>query len=424
MKSKIWSMALSLAIAFTLWYYVISVVSPGTVEWRNNIPVVFEGETVLTEDRGMMITSDIEDIEVDLRLSGNRTDLAKVNASNITVKVDLSKVYDPGEHELTYSITFPGDVPNGAITTEIKSPEVVKLTVEKRVTKPVDIQVNFTGSAAENFMADTENRIMDYTVVNLVGPSSVIEQIHHAKIDVDLTDRVESISENFRFTLCDAEGNPVDAAMVTTDIAEVHLEVKIRRFKQIPLRLNLTYGGGAWEDTVEVNIEPSTIMISGGEALLADLEELILGSIDLSATETDLETTYAITLPEGITNLSELTEALVTVKFKDLAIRELEVSKFDAVGIPEGLEAELHNQVIKIRLRGPAAVMDQLTADNVEVRVDFTGKEVGSFTIKPVISVKGDAFAKVGPVGSYSVSATLREVVEETADPESTEGAG
>ena len=424
MKSKIWSMALSLAIAFTLWYYVISVVSPGSEAWYYNIPVVFEGETVLNQDRGLMITSDMDDIDIDLKLSGNRTDLAKVNSGNITIKVDLSKVYDPGIHELTYSIAYPGDVPQGALTTESKSPETIKLTVEKRVSKPVDIQVNFTGSAAENFMADTENRILDYTTVNLVGPSSVVEQIRYAKIDVDLTDRMESISENFRFTLCDADGNPVDAAMVTTDIAEVHLEVKIRRFKQIPLRLNLTYGGGAWEDTVEVNIEPSTIMISGGEALLADLEELVLGSIDLSVTETDLETTYAITLPEGITNLSERTEALVTVKFKDLAIRELEISKFDMVGIPEGLEAELHNQVMKIRLRGPAAVMDQLTADNVEVRVDFTGKEVGSFTLKPVINLKGDAFAKVGPVGSYSVSATLREVVEETTDPEATEGAG
>lgn len=416
MKNKIWSMALSLAIAFALWYYVISVVSPGSESWYYNIPVVFEGETFLTEDRGLMVTSDLDDIEIDLKLSGNRTDLAKVNSGNITIKVDLSKVYDPGVHELQYSIVFPGDVPQGALTTESKSPETIKLTVEKRVKKPVDVQVNFTGSAAADFMADTENKILDYTSVNLVGPSSVVEKIHYAKIDVDLTERTESINEKFRFTLCDAEGNPVDAAMVTTDVAEVHLEVKIRRFKQIPLKLNLTYGGGAWEDTVDVKIEPSTIMISGGEALLADVEELILGSIDLSATETDLETTYAITLPEGITNLSERTEALVTVTFKDLAIRELEISSFNMVGIPEGMEAELLNQVMKIRFRGPAVVMEQLTAVHVDVTVDFSGKEIGSFTIKPVITINGATFAKVGPVGSYSVSATLREIAEETTE--------
>ena len=212
-----------------------------------------------------MITSNSNEVTIDLKLSGNRTDLAKVNRGNITLKVDLSKVYDPGEHELSYNIIFPGDVPNGALTVENKFPEAVKLTVEKRVKKPVDVRVNFIGSAAQNFMADTENRILDYPTINVSGPSSVIGLIDHAKIDVDLTDRMESVSENFRYTLCDAEGNPVDVAMVTTDVAEVHMDMKIFRFKEVPLMLQMTYGGGAWEDTVDVKIDPVTISVSGSE---------------------------------------------------------------------------------------------------------------------------------------------------------------
>ena len=414
MKNKFFSFLLSLTIAFTLWFYVITVVSPGSEETYYNIPVVFEGETVLTEDRGMMITSSGEAVTVNLKLSGNRTDLAKVNAGNITIKVNLAKVYDPGEHELSYDISFPGDVPNGALTVESKTPEAVTLTVEKRIKKPVDVQVNFSGSAAENFMADTENRILDYPTINVSGPSSVVELIDHAKIDVDLTDRVESISENYRYTLCDAEGNPVDVAMVTTDVAEVHLDVKIQRFKQIPLIMQLSYGGGAWEDSVEVSIDPATISVSGGEALLADLNEIRLGSVDLATIEEDVEGTYEIILPEGITNLSERTEAQVKISFKNLAIKEFEVSNIKATNVPEGMEAELMNQVLKVRLRGPADLMEKLTADDIQVTVSFKGKEAGSFTVKPSIKIKGEAYKKVGPLGSYSVSVTLRQAeVEE-----------
>ena len=417
MKNKIWSALLSLTIAFTLWYYVITVVSPGSTAPVYDIPVVFTGETVLNEDRGMMITSASEDVLVDLVLSGNRTDLAKVNKGNITIVVDLSKVYDPGEHELTYDIVFPGDVPNGALTVESKYPETVKLTAEKRIKKPVDVRVNFAGSVPEGYMADIENRELDYPVVQISGPASVVNLVDHARIDVDLTDRVESISENFRYTLCDADGNPVDVKMVTTDVAEVHLDMKIFRFKQVPLVLQLTYGGGAWEDTVEVKIDPANISVSGGEALLADLNAIQLGSIDLSAMEEDAELTYPITLPEGVTNLSERAEAIVTVKFLNLAIRELEANQITVINIPEGMEAELLNQVLKVRLRGPVAVMDQLKPEDVAVIVDFSGKEPGSFTIKPTITVRGEAFAKVGPVGTYSVSATLREKpAEETEE--------
>ena len=413
MKSKLLSFLLSLTIAFTLWYYVITVVSPGSEEWYYNIPVVFEGETVLTEDRGMMITSSGDAVMVNLKLSGNRTDLAKVNPGNITVKVDLSKVYDPGEHEILYSIAFPGDVPSGALTVESKSPEAVTLSVEKRIKKPVDVQVDFSGSAAENFMADTENRILDYPTINVTGPSSVVELIDHAKIDVDLTDRVESISENYRYTLCDAEGNPVDVAMVTTDVAEVHLDVKIQRFKQIPLTMLLTYGGGAWEDSVEVSIEPATISVSGGEALLEDLNEIQLGSLDLSAIEEDVEGTYEIVLPEGITNLSERTEAQVKISFKNLAIREFEVSNIKATNVPEGMEAELMSQVLKVRLRGPADLMEKLTAEDIQIVVNFKGKEAGSYTIKASIKIQDKAYEKVGPVGNYTIPVTLRLIETE-----------
>ena len=417
MKNKTGSILLSIAVAFLLWYYVISVVSPGSTETIYDIPVVFEGETVLTEDRAMMITSRAEEVTVDLKLSGNRTDLAKVNKGNITIKVNLARVYDPGQHELTYDIIFPGDVPVGALTTEVKTPEAIKLTVEKRVRKPVDVRVNFTGSAAENFMADTENRVLDYPTVNVVGPSSVVDLIDHARIDVDLTGRMESVSENFRYTLCDADGNPVDVEMVTTDVGEIHLDVKIIRIKQIPLTMMLNYGGGALEDTVEVVIEPANITVSGSEALLEDLNVIQLGALDLFLLEEDVEATYAISVPEGITNLSERTEAKVTVRFKNLAIKELEINQINMVGIPEGMEAELLNQVLKLRLRGPAVVMERLAPENVIVTVDFSGKELGSFTIKPSITIQGTEFAKVGAVGTYSVSATLRE-----ATPEETEG--
>ena len=55
--------------------------------------------------------------------------------------------------------------------------------------------------------------------------------------------------------------------------------------------------------------------------------------------------------------------------------------------------------------------------------VDFSGKEIGSFTIKPTIVVQGEPFAKVGAVGAYSVSATLREApVEETEAEGESEG--
>ena len=81
MKSKFWKILLSFVIAFGLWIYVITVVSPGSEKTYYDIPVILQNEATLQRE-GLMITA-IDDDDVTLQLSGNRTDLNELNESNI-----------------------------------------------------------------------------------------------------------------------------------------------------------------------------------------------------------------------------------------------------------------------------------------------------------------------------------------------------
>ena len=153
MKSKVWSVALAISVAFGLWLYVITVVSPNSKTTIQNIPVTFEGESWLLENRNLMITSG-KNTMVDLELSGNRSDLNKLNASNIILKVDLTKVYEAGQTDLTYTIQLPSDVPYGAITTQSRNPAGIRLTVEKQLKQEIPVNVVFSGAVADGFIAD------------------------------------------------------------------------------------------------------------------------------------------------------------------------------------------------------------------------------------------------------------------------------
>ena len=108
-RNKFVSALLSFVIALGLWLYVVTNVSVEYDTTFHDIPVQFEGETAL-EERELMITSGT-DATIDLRLYGARTNLNKLNPSNITIKVDLSRIYDAGTHEVEYDIIYPGDVP-------------------------------------------------------------------------------------------------------------------------------------------------------------------------------------------------------------------------------------------------------------------------------------------------------------------------
>ena len=153
MKRKLIYGLLSVLIAIGLWLYVVTVVNPEWSDTFYNIPVVLENEEVLIE-RGLMLTS--KDIPtVTLRLSGNRTDMIKLNASNITLKADLSRIYSAGEQSLGYTIVYPGDVPSNAFVEESRYPESITVVVEERRHKEVPVEVKWLGKSPEGFLITT-----------------------------------------------------------------------------------------------------------------------------------------------------------------------------------------------------------------------------------------------------------------------------
>ena len=406
LKSKFTSVVLSVIIAFGLWLYVVTNVSQEAEYTIYNIPVVMEGENLLNE-KNLMITSISAD-DVDLTLSGTRSDLAKVNSGNMILKANLGDISEPQEKKaLNYVPIYPSNVPSNALTIENRNPSYIFVTVEARRNKPVPVEIQWEGSTPEGFLSDRENRVLDFDSITVVGPASVADKIEKAVISVDLSDQRESISQDYRYTLCDKDGNPVDAELITTNVETVHLDVKIQKVKEVELTVELIYGGGATENNTTVTVEPKTIRLSGGEAVLAELGDTIaLGKVDLGSIEKSQTITLPVSVPEGITNLSNITEAQVDIKFAGLITKEFEVSNIEATNIPEGLEADIMEEKLTVVVRGPAVEVMKLTPEELLVQADFTGAVEGTSTFKAVV-VFPQEFSSLGAVKTYSVTANI-----------------
>lgn len=405
MKNKFGSIALSVLIAFAMWWYVITSVSPGSKQVYNNIPVVTEGEAVLAE-RGLMITSRSANA-VNLELSGTRTDLSKVNSYNITVKANLSQIYEPGTHSILYTQSFPGNVANNAFVVESKFPEKLTYTVERRVSKDVPVEVKWIGSAPDGFISDRENRILDYPTVNIVGPESVVEQIAKAVIDVDLNEQRESISQDFQYSLCDAEDEPVDAELIVTNVERIHLDVKIQRVRDLMLTVNIVDGGGAKAANAMISLSVDSIRVSGSEAALNLLgNSLVVGTVNLSEVTRDTLMRFAVTLPDGVSNRTGVTEVEAEIKLTGLSSKEFTVQQINCINVPDGMSLELITEKLQLLVRGPAAQIAKLTEQQFTVTVDFAGAEVGTSTFRAVVTY-ANGFEDVGTLRIDSVSATL-----------------
>ena len=409
MKKKILTALLSLMISFGLWLYVITVVSPNSTNIFYNIPVILNGESVLTE-RELMITS-VPSKEVTLKLEGNRSDLIKLDRSNIDIVVDLTKIYTAGTYRLRFDVGYPGDVRSDAFTILEQDPVEITVEVEKRKSSSVPVKIDYMGAVPAGFVADKENAVLDYNKITITGPESVVSQVAEARIEVDLTDLTESIiGGEYRYTLCDGNGKPVDAALITTNTTEIRLDLKVQRMKEIKLVAHIIEGGGATVKNSTVKLTPETIQISGSEAALEQLATLEIGEINLGAYEKDTILTFSREglLPEGVTNLTGVTEVQAEISFANLKIKELSLTDIRCQNVPEGMQVELLTQALNVKIRGAAGQIDKLTADDITVLVDFTGASVGTTTVKAQI-VLDERFKDVGEMGTYSVYAELQE---------------
>lgn len=407
-RTKLYSLLLSIFVAFGLWLYVVTNVSQGDDKTFYNIPVVMEGESVLNE-RNLMITS-VSTKSVSMHLSGIRSNLNKINSGNITVKVDLSSIREPGENiALSYTPSYPGDVPSNAFVVESQNPSRIYVNVDYRRTKEIPVEIKWTGTRSESCLYDTENAMLDNSTVTIVGPAAVADQISRAVIEVDLTNRTESMSESFRYTLCDEEGNPVNAEQITTSVEEVRVDLQIQRIKVVTLTADLIYGGGATEQNTTVEIEPKTIRVSGSEAALADVGDIYsVGTINLAELEKVSNTlTYTVTMPEGVTNQTGVSEVTVTVTFSGLKTKDFIIDNIQPINVPQGLDAEIINANLMVKVRGPASQIDKLTEEDITAVVDFSNAEIGTATYKASITF-ADGFANVGAMKTYSVSATVQ----------------
>lgn len=417
MKSKVLTFLVSIVIAFGMWFYVITVVSPEQERTYNNVAVSLEGESVLRE-RKLMIISDTN-LFVDVELKGNRQNLNNLNSANLILTADLTGIYDPGEYELGYSVGYPGNIPAGSVRVMNKEPSTVKVVVAQRISRSIPVRVEYLGNAADGFIADTPQAVLDYEQVTISGPKETVEQIDHAYILVDCTERTENISESYRYVLRDAQGNPVDAAMITTNVEQIRVQVPVFLTKRIPLVVKVNPGGGATEETTSIVLDPAYIDVSGSESALANLEELVIGTLNLGDLPDDTERIFDITLPEGVKNLSGITSVRVKITFPELMKKEFVITNINTLNVPENMVADLLTKQLTIMVRGPRALMSKLELSDINVTIDLTGVE-NTAAVEAKITFSAE-FTGVGAVGKYSVNVKVEEKPDETVPEPVTE---
>lgn len=236
MKSKLFSLIVSVLAAMCLWVYVMTVVNPDVDLTIGNIPVTFSGAEVLREDHGLVITGDYQEF-VSVHFYGKNADLKTLDQHKDELKavIDVSKVRSTKDYTMSYDITLPSAVSASSITKMDKSPATITFTVERQIRKSVEVRGDFSSvKIAEGYMLDSTS--FDFDSITIEGPESVVNTVDHVQITIERSNVDKTITESVPVVLLDKDGAQVDPTQLTLSADAIEVTMKIVKYKVCPSR--------------------------------------------------------------------------------------------------------------------------------------------------------------------------------------------
>lgn len=391
---------LSVLLAIAFWAYVRAAVDPSGTTTIHNVRVETTGANVLAS-QGLAI-SEITPQIIELQVEGPnsaRTNLLR-NRSGLYVRVDVSSCVE-GENTLRWREVWPENI-NYDDLTALRSTVTVK--VEKLYSKSFDIQFHLEGRVAEGYQMGTIAIEPEQVVIS--GPVEQVNQVDQVVAVLRNGELSERFAGDLELIPMDKQGKSLADLELTLSTETAYVVVPVVKTKTVKLTVNVIPGGGATEDDAEVDIDPPSIVVSGSEADLEGLEEISLGSINLSDVVSTNAFTRPITLDPSLTNESGLTTATVKVTVEGLDTEAFAVTNIRTGPPPDGYTVDVVTQSVLVTVRGPAEELANIDASQIRIVASLSGVTTeGNQQVRAHVYLDGTS--TVGVIGEYTIAVNI-----------------
>lgn len=405
--SRVFWAVVSLLASFAIWIYVTSADASDFRQTFRNVRVELVGEDTLRASRNLVVT-DLDVGSVTVVISGPRRIVNPMDSDDLIAQVDVSKLSTAAYTSLKYDIVYPSGVSERELTVERKSPEYVTFNVSPLTSKEVPVRGGFEGKPDDGYTA--ESPVFEPSTIMVTGPEAYLKDVDRAWVTFGRDMVVSSTySTDVGFTLQNASGEACSTEYLTCSQDTVKATLPIRAIKNVPLTVNLIYGSGANETNTIVNVTPTYLTLTGDSAILSGMNQIVLGTVDLTDFSTTFTEEYSIPLDNTLKNLTGLSTAEVTIEVVGLETRNFAVTNINCINMPDNSDIELITESLEVRIRGTAEQLSQIHSENITAVADLSDYRDSVGTYLTPVKIRVDGFTDVGAVGDYTISVEIRK---------------
>ena len=374
------TLLLAFVLAVAVWVSAVTAADPDeTRVFPNQIPIQF-----IDQDPSLIATGQVpQKVQVTLRAPVSVWNKMTSDPTSVQAVADLAGL-GAGTHLVSIQLQVV-DRPARILAV---TPRIFELTLEPLVTRNIPVELTLTGQAAIGYQ--TGNAVLNPTQVVISGPQSIITQVAHIRLTLDVSNARQSIQTSLPVVVMNQQGAVL--TNITTHPSSIAITLPLTQqggYRDLAVKV-VTAGAPAsgYRLTNVLPFPPIVTVFSSNTALIQSMPGYVeTAPLSLNGAQQDINTNLALVLPSGVSLVgADSVQVQVGVAPIEGSLT-MSYRPVEIIGLAPGLQAHLSPQTVDVILSGPLPVLNSLLTSDVHVEVNLNGLGLGTYQLTPTVKI-------------------------------------
>lgn len=384
LTSNLFLKIVSVVVAFLFWLVIINITDPTTSRTFFDIPVQILNENVITSANQVYEIVDGDTVRVTVK--GKRSFVETLTEKDFTATADLSELSKVNAVNINVKLNKES---NSGVEVDWDN-AVLKVNLEKRVTKKFKVEVAYQGDLSENYVLG--EMVAKPNIVEVSCGESKFKKIDHVGVMVTLNGESEDFESKYSPILYDANGDALDDTNVTFSNDQIRVSTEVLETKEIPVYVTVTGTPADGYRLAQTDYKPESVRVSGTKEELAKAVSIKI-PIHIDGEKKDVEKEIDLTayLASGLTLVGDTSTVSVRCEIEKDGQRVMTLTPSDIAvkNLPQNYTMNFESEAEKytIEVLGEEAILADIQIADLGAYVDLTGLSEGSHTLEVKFSL-------------------------------------
>ena len=314
---------------------------------------------------------------VEIEVEGHRSEVNKMNDSDIKVRADLSDA-GKGENTLQLHIKTPSKV-----NIVSKSDETVTVNTETMDTRSVPGRVEYSTESVSNTEPIVEEQSSDY--FSVTGAKSKVKEVEYVRIPVE-EQKLTGKTHTYSVSVIPVDRSGDEVTHVKVNPTKASVAVFKGSTKSVPL--NIDVNNPENDEYLRTYSAPKKIEIKGKKEVLEKISSVSAEPADLEKMTESGRLALKYKLPEGVFVANSSLNLGITVNVTEYRTTEIEIPTKDITvkNLNSRYKPSFEDKTITVEVTDTGSTLENLTAEDFDVSVDAKGLRSGSHSLKGTVN--------------------------------------